>query len=295
MRRPQKRTVLILAALALLVGITVIVWEVADWPPVRLILKYGFPPTGGPTGNKRTIEGIEFVELKPGYCRVGSHFLCERGDLLGRVTALIGLSWGKPPDHRGSECPMLWIEIEKPLWIAKTEVTRAQFLRFSPRHHGARLTDDDERPITTVPHHLAVEFCQWLSEHSNAPVRLPHRAEWEYACRAGSMGDYCFGDEAERLREFAWFGDGFGSGPANVAEKQPNRWGLYDMHGNVAELVSPGVLAGGGHSQSPAEYCRSSSLQFSSPVGPDFSGRKTPTGSSPYTGFRPVFTPPESK
>ena len=71
MRRPKKHTVLILAALLLLVGITVVVWRVADWPPPRLILKYGFPPTGGPTGNARTIEGIEFIELRPGYFRLG--------------------------------------------------------------------------------------------------------------------------------------------------------------------------------------------------------------------------------
>ena len=50
MRRPKKRTVLILAALLFLVGITVVVWKAADWPPPRLILKYGLPPAGGPTG-----------------------------------------------------------------------------------------------------------------------------------------------------------------------------------------------------------------------------------------------------
>ena len=47
-------------------------WNVFDWPPPRLILKYGFPPAGGPTGRTMTIEGVEFVELKPGYFRMGS-------------------------------------------------------------------------------------------------------------------------------------------------------------------------------------------------------------------------------
>jgi len=95
MRRPKKRTVLILAAVLFLVGVTAIVWGLADWPPIRLILKYGFPPSGGPTGNVKTIEGIEFVELKLGYFRMGSKFNAKGGDWLGKICAPFGLPWGK--------------------------------------------------------------------------------------------------------------------------------------------------------------------------------------------------------
>lgn len=129
--RPKKRTVLILAALLLLVGVIVIAWEVNDWPPVRLILKYGFPPTGGPTGNVKTIEGIEFVEFSPGYFRMGSTYFAEGGDLLGKICAPLGLSWGNQPEP-SDEMPTRWVEARYRLWVARTEVTNSQYEKFEP-------------------------------------------------------------------------------------------------------------------------------------------------------------------
>lgn len=88
----------------------------------------------------------------------------------------------------------------------------------------------------SISYRNAETFCTWLSEKTGKHYRLPTEDEWEYAALAGATGDFSFGSE-DAAGESAWFLDTSDSRPHPVGRKEPNAWGLFDMHGNVAEWV----------------------------------------------------------
>lgn len=92
----------------------------------------------------------------------------------------------------------------------------------------------ENHPALAMTHYNAIQYCKWLYERTGVFYRLPTEAEWEYACRAGSDADYSFG-EIKDLTEYAWYKENSGGKTHAVGQKRANKWGLYDMHGNVAE------------------------------------------------------------
>lgn len=122
----------------------------------------------------------------------------------------------------------------KGFWIGETEVTQAQYQALIGANPSSPFKGND-KPVTDVSWLDAIAFCKKLSQKSGRQYSLPTEAQWEYACRAGSKGSWCFGDDESRLGEYAWFDKNSEGEPHPVRQKKPNAWGIYDMHGNVAE------------------------------------------------------------
>ncbi|MDF1841443.1 MAG: formylglycine-generating enzyme family protein [Rubripirellula sp.] len=176
---------------------------------------------------------------------------------------------GSPADEDGrneDEGPQREVEIS-PFWMGKFEVTWDQYdayreqmdqLRrkmFSLKPNARDLLVDGvskpteeytdmsfgmgkgRYPAICMTQHAARTFCKWLSAKTGRYYRFPTEAEWEYACRAGTTTAYSFGDDPDQLEDHAWFFDNSDDTYHEVGEKEPNPWGLYDMHGNVSEWV----------------------------------------------------------
>ncbi len=130
-----------------------------------------------------------------------------------------------------------WYNTEKPqhdvivpgFYIGKYQITQSQWeaaMGKNPSHFKG----DPALPVENISWNDAKRFCEKLSRMTGMGYRLPSEAEWEYACRAGTTGDYA-GD----LDAMAWYSKNSGSETHPVGQKQSNAFGLYDMHGNVRE------------------------------------------------------------
>jgi len=94
---------------------------------------------------------------------------------------------------------------------------------------------NDNCPIMGVSWHNAKAYAKWLSQKTGKQYRLPTEAEWEYAARAGTTSKWSFGNSEGSLKNYAWYRKNSNSKTHPVGTKQPNPWGLYDVHGNVWE------------------------------------------------------------
>ncbi len=123
--------------------------------------------------------------------------------------------------------------------MGKYAVTFAEYDRFASATGREKPGDQgwgrDRRPVINVSWLDAMAYAEWLSEQTGKRYRLPTEAEWEYAARAGTTTAYYWGDQVGRNNANCnscgsqW--DGRQTAP--VGSFQPNRWGLYDMLGNV--------------------------------------------------------------
>jgi len=174
----------------------------------------------------------------------------------------------------GNEKPQHLVKITKPFYLSVNEVTQQQYekvMGVRPWHGKGYMKEGPDYAATYVSWNDAVEFCRKLSEQDGVEYRLPTEAQWEYTCRAGTTTTYSFGDDVSKLEEYAWYTKNalkIGQNYAHrVGQKQPNPWGLNDMHGNVLEWCQeehgPGsrVLRGGSFYLDSAG-CRSAFRSF---------------------------------
>lgn len=164
------------------------------------------------------------------------------------------------PGRQNDEGPQHRVKLS-PFWMQQREVTWNEYEPFMRPVYASNLkgpvikgdaADAITRPSTPylemsfgmgkqdypaigMTQHGANKYCEWLSAKTGHFYRLPTEAEWEYACRAGTTTAYSFGDDPAKLPLYAWFEDNSDVKYQNVGRKRPNPWGLYDMHGNVAE------------------------------------------------------------
>ena len=205
--------------------------------------------------------------------------------------------------------PQRAVTISRGFWMGKYEVTQAEYLAVTGTNPSG-FKGDPNRPVDSVSWFNATNYCGKLTQQeraagripTNSVYRLPTEAEWEYACRAWTSTRFSHGDDPSYINtsEYAWYDGNSGGMTHSVGQKLPNPWGLYDMHGNIAEWCQdwyapyPGGIAldpqgpatgslrafRGGLWLRPASYCRSA---WRNAVSPDFAG-----GGG---GFRVVLAP----
>ena len=167
---------------------------------------------------------------------------------------------GSPVTEKGHFGPQTAVMLTKGFWIGKYELKQREYLAIMGSNPSS-FSRNLDRPVEIVSWNDAVGYCDKLTQRERAEgklpegyvYRLPTEAEWEYACRAGTTTVFSYGDDpsGSRLEQYAWYSDNSWSSmkprgyswrsgekyytSQPVGTKQPNPWGLYDMHGNVRE------------------------------------------------------------
>jgi serine/threonine-protein kinase len=164
------------------------------------------PPSGKPGATKiNSVDGLTYVWIQPGAFSMG----CSPGD----------------GECMEDEKPAHPVTISTGFWIGQTEVTEEAYRKVTGK--GGGIPRRSTRPVNGVTWEEAQGYCE------AAGMRLPTEAEWEYATRAGSTASR-YGE----LDRVAWYDGNSDLESHDVAGKEPNAWGLYDMLGNVWEWAA---------------------------------------------------------
>lgn len=175
-----------------------------------------------PAGAKQ----LMFVWVTPGEFRMGSP----------------ETETGRSPSER-----QFTARISHGFWLLQYPVTQGQWLAFANNNPSQFQAVGVNGPVENVTWFEANEFCSYLNTAYERLLprgfsfSLPTQVQWEYACRAGTVTKYHFGNVDRDLGRFAWHAGNSGGQTHAVGEKEPNAWGFHDMYGNLWEFCQDGA------------------------------------------------------
>jgi formylglycine-generating enzyme required for sulfatase activity len=197
-----------------------------------------------------TVNGVSFVMVK-----------VEAGTfIMGATPEMQDSSENQKPVHQ--------VTITKDFYIGKTEVTNALWV--AVMGYNPSNVNGDNKPVDYVTWNNCQEFIEKLNACSGMKFRLPTEAEWEFAARGGNKSRHYRYSGSNNIDNVAWYCDNSGDTTHDVATKQPNELGIYDMSGNMAEWCQDWY---GSYSSSPQ----------TDPAGPDHGERRVSRGGDAYS------------
>jgi formylglycine-generating enzyme required for sulfatase activity len=251
----------------------------------------------------------------PGQLDKPSWYVNGQGQTFAVIPApgkfMIGSPAGEPGYPGGKNEARREAQIDYAFAVATKLLTVAEFKKCLPNfQHEKRLSSGEDTPINSVSWYDAARYCNWLSEQEKIPkdqwcyepntkgeddermkikanywklsgYRLPREAEWEYACRAGTITAWSHGSEESMLGNYAWYSLNSRSTMHPVGWLKPNGLGLFDMHGNARQWclevfhwydirvdeTKENRLQCGGEFDSDARNLRSASRSSCGPAG----------------------------
>lgn len=158
--------------------------------------------------NTKNLGGIDFLQIPAGEYIMGS----PEGE-------------GESDEH-----PQHKVYVDS-FWMGKYPVTQNQYKEIMDANPS--YFNGDNLPVESISWNKIMEFCDLFNNKYDVKARLPFEGEWEYACRAGTTTKYYWGDQMDE--SYCWYFRNSKAQTHPVGQKKPNKWGLYDMSGNIWE------------------------------------------------------------